>query len=410
MLDQRVAKLLLYSLFITLFPTQADHISHNLDRYGHEDLSRESYGTFTSPANPIQTIQRNREGPTPYPNIQFNQPRSNKTSATHRKIYLGLQHAKHYLQRNNLNLTVAQRGANLKNKALANTIKALLKWNQAFTPQAMSPHFHLKPLVQSSSNKSKFTGYYTPIISAQLTPNRHYRYPIYRSPSSWKRRLSRARINDGGLKNQGLEVAWTNDPIGLFYLQIQGSGIIQLPNGERKTLKFDGSNDKRFRSIARYMQNKGFIANNPSRTAIKQWFDRHPKQMKAILNINPRYIYFTLDDKPTITASGIPIVSGHTVAVDTRYIPFGAVILAEVPISNRLGQQIAYEWRILFPQDRGNAIRGPARMDIYTGVGESARLQANRFTGYGKAYLLLSKPMNNNPVTAGLDAPHIPSI
>ena len=122
--------------------------------------------------------------------------------------------------------------------------------------------------------------------------------------------------------------------------------------------------------------------------------------MADILNINPRFIYFTLNKGVVKTASGMPVVPGHTVAVDTNYIPFGSVILAEVPVINRLGQVIGNEWRVLLSQDRGAAIKGPARMDIYTGAGESARKMANKLTGYGRAYLILYKPQYEQTLTA----------
>jgi len=242
--------------------------------------------------------------------------------------------------------------------------------------------------------------YNTPIISAKLHKDYKYRYPIYRSPIATSHRLSRAQISAGALANKGLEIAWTNDPVGLFYVHIQGSGVLQLPNGEKKSLKFDGSNEKPFRSIAKYMQSRGLLRGNPSRNVIKKWLDQHPNSMQSIFNTNPRYIYFTLDEGSVKTASGIPAISGHTVAVDTKYIPFGAVILAEVPIINSWGKTVGNEWRILFSQDRGNAIKGPARLDIYTGVGEQARKMANNLTGYGKMYLLLNKSPFENSLAA----------
>ena len=91
------------------------------------------------------------------------------------------------------------------------------------------------------------------------------------------------------------------------------------------------------------------------------------------------------------TASGMKLVPGHTVAVDTSFIPFGAVLLAEVPRINAQGEIMDYEWRLLFPQDRGNAIRGNARLDFYTGTGELAKQWANKVTGLRQAYLLLDK-------------------
>jgi len=407
MLDQRVAKLLLCGVCLSLFPGHADH-SDSFDRYGYENIA--SGTSMWSGETQLSML----DAYTDYLNNYNNRPQNAPARIQSQKVRLGLQHASDYLQRNNLDLSVATSGVNLTNRELQQTVRSLLDWDADFTPDAMEGSFYLIDLLRGNTNKSKFTGYYTPIISAQLHSDEVYRYPIYSSPMYKQRQLSRTEITAGALANQGLEIAWTNDPLGLFYIQIQGSGIIELPNGETQSLKFDGSNEKPFISIAKYMQNNGLLNTNPSRKAIKQWLDANPSEMDNILNINPRYVYFSLNDDVIKTASGVPIIEGHTVAVDTNYIPFGSVILAEVPIINSLGQTVGNEWRVLFPQDRGNAIKGPGRMDIYTGVGESAREMANSLTGYGKAYLLLNKPQYNGGVTASLsniqNTPHIPTI
>ena len=404
MLNQHIAKLLFCGACLTLFPGHADYTSAGLDRYSYESIPQTSY----NPSSYFETTSDHFASAEAqlsmldiyggYPNNNFNTEPENKKPW---QIRLGLKNTISYLQQSNLKHKVATKGANVSNQQLANTAHSLLDWKGAYTPEAMQDSFYLKNLSQGKRDKSKFTGYYTPIISARLQPNAEYRHPIYRSPHSTKRRLPRAKIAMGALSGQGLEIAWTNDPVGLFYVHIQGSGIIQLANGERKSLKFDGSNERHFRSIAQQMKKRGLIASNPSRNAIKQWLESHPEKMDEILNINPRYIYFSLNkDSTTITASGTTIITGHTIAVDTNYIPFGAIILAEVPIINRQGQVIDHQWRLLFSQDRGNAIKGPARMDIYTGVGEIAREKANSLTGYGRAYLLLPKSHYDNAVTA----------
>jgi membrane-bound lytic murein transglycosylase A len=396
MLNQHMAILLLCGACLTLFSSHADYPSAGLDRYSYQNMAPEVYNATPQYFEPVSGDFPSSEPQLSmldiyggYPDHNFNPP---PKVTKPWQIRLGLSNAVSYLQRTNLKKRVASHGANVTNQQLVTTAHSLLNWNGSYTPEAMRNSFHLKRLHPDKQAKSKFTGYYTPIISAQLHPDKKYRYPIYRLPTSNQRQLSRAQIASGSLAGKGFEIAWTNDPVGLFYVQIQGSGILQLPNGKRKSLKFDGSNEKRFRSIARYMKNKGLLGSNPSRLAVKQWLDKHPEKMDEILNINPRYIYFRLNTDGKIrTASGAMVVTGHTVAVDTNYIPFGAVVLAEVPIINTLGHVVDHQWRLLFPQDRGDAIEGAGRMDIYTGIGEVAREKANSLTGYGRAYLLLPK-------------------
>ncbi len=393
MLDQHVAKILFCGVCIIPLFSHADYMTNKFDSET-DFLVREFAGAAFKYTTAEQDTSYNDLSNINEPPIYSNNYNryDKKSIKQSKKVRTGLKNAIDYLKRNNLNRTVAPYSINVSNRQLAETASALMNWQGGYSPEAMKNNFYLMELRHGNKSKSKFTGYYTPTVSAQLYPDAEYRFPIYRSPMSNKRFLSRKQIANGGLANKGLEIAWTNDPVGLFYLHIQGSGVLEFPNGQRKTLKYDGSNEKPFHSIARYMKNKRLISGNPSRNKIKKWLDRHPHERDNILNINPRFIYFTLNNGDVKTASGMPIVPGHTVAVDTKYIPFGSVILAEVPVTNIYGKEVDTEWRVLFSQDRGHAIKGPARMDIYTGAGESARQMANHLTGYGKAYLLLNKP------------------
>ena len=297
-----------------------------------------------------------------------------------------------YLRGQNPNRLVARRGANLPIHTLSSTLNTLLRWDGKLDPQELQHQFDLVPLATSEKQSTKFTGYYTPMVEASTQPVGDFIYPIYRSPMAGNlRRLSRSQISQGALKNKELEVAWTNDPIGLFYMQVQGSGILEYRTGLRMTLSFDGSNEKPFKSLAKYMQKMGYLQGNLGREAIQNWFDANPDYLQDAMNSNPRYVYFKPSKKDLITASGLPIVAGVSVAVDTDYIPFGSVLLAEVPIINSKGQRLGSEWKLLLPQDRGIAIKGPARMDIYTGKGETARINANRLTGLGRAFLLRNR-------------------
>ena len=298
----------------------------------------------------------------------------------------------HYLRSQNPDHRVAQRGVNLTIKTLSRTLDKLLHWNGQLDPHELQSQFDLIPLATSAQQKTKFTGYYTPIVKASTRPFGEFIYPIYRSPMAGSLRLlPREMINQGALNNKGLEIAWTNDPIGLFYMQVQGSGILEYRTGLRMTLSFDGSNEKPFRSLAKYMQKMGYLQGNLGREAIQNWFTANPGYLQQAMNSNPRYVFFKPSRKDLITASGLPIVEGVSVAVDTNYIPFGSVLLAEVPIINTKGRRLGSEWKLLLPQDRGVAIKGPARMDIYTGKGESARMVANRLTGLGRAFLLRNR-------------------
>lgn len=287
----------------------------------------------------------------------------------------------------------ANKGVNLSGRQLLDTARGVLRWLDS--QEGQTDRFELVNLSRFATNyansTAKFTGYYTPEIMARKYYSPEYRFPIYRKPTDARRTLARAEINNGALENGGYEIAWVKNPIDLYYIHMQGSGVLTFEDGERKTLQYVGSNGLSFKSIAVYMQQVGYLKSDLSRRAITEWFEQYPETMGEVFAHNPRYIYFNLRDEMALTASGIKPVPGHTVAVDTGFIPFGAVLLAEVPKIDQQGMVLGYEWRLLFPQDRGNAIRGHSRLDFYTGTGELARAWANKVTGLRQAYLLLDK-------------------
>ncbi len=283
----------------------------------------------------------------------------------------------------------ADKGVNLSSGQLLNTANGVLRWldNQ----QSLLDQFELVSLSHYTSNKTKFTGYYTPEIEARKHYSYEYRFPVYRDPMDNQRTFSRADINKGALEGRGLEIAWVRDAIDLFYIHMQGSGVLVFEDGARKVLRYSGSNGKHFKSIAKYMQSRGYLNGDLSRRAITAWLHQHPESISEVFAANPRYVYFSIGNEMASTASGMKLIPGHTVAVDTSFIPFGAVLLAEIPRIDNQGNILNYEWRLLFPQDRGNAIKGNSRLDFYTGTGEWARNWANQVTGLRRAYLLLDK-------------------
>lgn len=301
----------------------------------------------------------------------------------------GLNHQIRYLEKYPGYRKFAAKGIHLSGQQLLATAAGVLRWLDS--SESLSDRFELLNLSQYADSKAKFTGYYTPEIAASRHYSAEYPFPVYRLPDDEQQYLSRDAINRGALAGRGLELAWVKDPVDLFYIHMQGSGVLLFEDGERKVLQYAGSNGLPFKSIASYMQRKGYLKGDLSRRAITAWFQQHPETLGEVFAANPRYVFFRLSDEMASAASGMKLIPGHTVAVDTRFIPFGAVLLAEVPRVDAQGNVLNYEWRLLFPQDRGNAIKGKSRLDFYTGTGELARRWANRVTGLRRAYLLLDK-------------------
>lgn len=296
--------MLAISIPILLFGGNAKANSHLPEDFHllNDDRYRQSEMTAADFIDPIV--------PTPAPsyrNRSVDVPASTFTLSP--SLRAGLSHAARYLQRQNPNHTVARQGLNIPNRTLSQTLNQLLNWHGQLQPEALQQQFDLVPLTNKQSQHSKFTGYYTPIIKASAKPDARFRYPVYRSPMSAQlRHLSRSQINNGALKNKGLEVAWTNDPIGLFYMQVQGSGILEYPNGHKVSLQFDGSNKKRFSSLSKYMTQQGLLRGNPGRERIQKWLYANPQHLQHALNSNPRYVYFKPATSGVRTASGMPII------------------------------------------------------------------------------------------------------
>ncbi len=391
MLNRYVAGMLMAGLAITSIRAEylpQDYAEEPMSRYEQVEISdlwkKQGVGSNLESLSPVFSSPSS-----PQANCQELSILDSSCVVNNRATREGLSQQIRYLKKYPSHRRFANKGMNLSSGQLLNAANGVLRWldNQ----ESLSDRFELVNLSKYTRHKTKFTGYYTPEIDARKSRSYEYRFPIYRQPSDNRRTLSRAEINRGALDNSGLEIAWVRDPIDLFYIHIQGSGVLVFEQGERKVLQYSGSNDKHFKSIATYMQRQGYLNGDLSRRAITAWLQQHPESIAEVFAANPRYVYFSLGNKLASTASGMKLTPGHTVAVDTSFIPFGAVLLAEVPRIDHQGNVLDYEWRLLFTQDRGNAIKGNSRLDFYTGTGEWARNWANRVTGLRRTYLLLEK-------------------
>lgn len=286
-------------------------------------------------------------------------------------------------------------GSTIINKTLMETVQQLLNWQDDLLPEALAQQFDLIPVSSNKSNsKGHFTGYYTPILEGSRTRTAQFHVPVYRMPLGNVDHLSHAEIASGALANKGLEVAWVADPYLLYIAQVQGSAHIRFPDGTASTLDYSGDNGREFQSVSAYLSAKGYSSTIGKMTHenIDSWLNAHPDIMREALLSNPRYIFFRETQNLPQTASGNSVIPGHTIAVDSRYIPHGSVVLAELPRINNLGKRVeGTEWRLLFAQDHGRAIQGDGRFDLYTGVGGNAESAAYSVSGVHRAFLLVRK-------------------
>lgn len=275
---------------------------------------------------------------------------------------------------------------------LEQTVELLLSWQYA-KPSVLEGQLQAHQIWgEDKRGHSKFTGYYTPVIRVDRNKNNRYPYPIYERPKNWEGRLpSRKEIDQNNvLASMDLEIAYAKSKVDIYFMQLQGSGIVEYPNGALRYFAYDGTNRHSFRSVGAYLaRNKEFNIRDISVGGVKRFFRQNPSLVDDVLEINPSYTFFQAQDVAPQGAGGVPLTPFYSVAVDKRYIPLGSCMLAAMPIKDENNKVIRHEFHYLLAQDVGGAIRGTGHVDLYTGIGESGQKAATNLHHYGKIWLLL---------------------
>lgn len=235
-----------------------------------------------------------------------------------------------------------------------------------------------------------FTGYYEPVLQGSPTRTGRFQYPIYRRPPELRDGMTwhdRATIENGILRGRGLELAWLDDPVDVFFLHIQGSGRVQMPDGRVMRVGYAGRNGHAYRSIGAVLVARGALsADSLSAQSIAAWVRANPRAGAQVLNQNPSYIFFrklALDaDQGPIGAMGRSITPLRSVAVDPAFVPLGTPVWVEKSGADPLH-------RLMVAQDTGGAIKGAQRADIFYGTGRQAGLTAGQIKDGGRLVLLL---------------------
>lgn len=241
----------------------------------------------------------------------------------------------------------------------------------------------------------RMTGYFAPVLKVRKHRSEKYWYPIYSYPDGWEGPLpSRAQIDGAGaLEGRAEVVAWAQDPVDVYYLQLQGSGYATfVDTGEKYVLAFDGTNGHPYRSIEAWlMQREDLRVNNLSIAGIKRFLKQHPQLRDSVLFANPSYVFFRLRKGVIKGAGGVPLIEEISVAADPDYFPLGSVLLAWMPEYDRKGRLVGHKYTLLLPQDTGGAIRGAGHLDIFSGVGKSGERKASMRYHYGRVWVLLPR-------------------
>jgi len=257
------------------------------------------------------------------------------------------------------------------------------------------------------------TGYYEPVLAGSRSRSERFRYPVYGVPEDLvavdlesvnpdvkgmrlRGRLEGTRVVPYWTRGQieamnpfrAPVLAWVEDPVELFFLQIQGSGQIALATGERLRLGYGDQNGHPYRSMGRFLvDRKEMTLDQASMQGIKAWAAANPRKLREALDANPSYVFFReIPDGSSgpIGTLGTPLTGGYSIAVDARSVPLGApVFLATTwPLSTQPME------RLVAAQDTGGAIRGAVRADFYWGSGAEAGAQAGRMRQQGRMWIL----------------------
>jgi membrane-bound lytic murein transglycosylase A len=248
-----------------------------------------------------------------------------------------------------------------------------------------------------------FTGYYQPVIEGSLVPTTEYRYPIYSVPADLivtAPYYSRHEIDAlGSLRGRGYEIAWVRDPIELFFLHIQGSGILQLEDGRRLFIGYAGQNGRPYRSIGRLLIDQEKIPREDmSMQRLRRYLLDYPEERDDIFFYNESYVFFRFLEEGPLGNIEVPLTPGRSIATDARLFPKGALafVFTQTPVLDADGRLVAWQpvSRFVLNQDTGGAIRGLQRADLYFGTGDEAGAQAGYMNRPGKLYFLsLKGPM-----------------
>ena len=247
-------------------------------------------------------------------------------------------------------------------------------------------------LVKNNQKESGlFTGYYELELKGSLTKHGKFIYPIYAKPDDLKPKqkyYSRKEIEAGKLAGRGLEIAYTDDLVRLFFLHVQGSGAVRLEDGSLLQITYDGQNGHKYYPIGRYLRHVEKIDKGKLNAEFMiNYLSKYEFKAKQILDYNNSYVFFKINSKKSpIGAAGIDLTEERSLAIDRKFIPLGSLLWLE---TNYPDSNYSKFNKLMIAQDTGGAIKGPIRGDIYFGHGQRAEQYAYHMQNKGRYYMLL---------------------
>lgn len=266
-----------------------------------------------------------------------------------------------------------------------------------------------------------FTGYYEPHLSGDWEQGDTYQTPLHARPddlvmvnlgafrphlkgeriagrvvdSRLKPYEDRQAIVDGKWPHKDQVIAWVDSPVDAFFLQIQGSGIVEMKDGSRVRVGYAGQNGHPYYAIGRALIEEGALTKETvSMQSIRAWLENNPARADEIMNRNPSYVFFRLlKGEGPIGGEGVALTAGRSLAVDRTLIPYGAPLWLETIAPAGKGEDPVLFHRLMIAQDTGGAIRGPVRGDVFWGHGSEAEWAAGHMNAEGRYWILLPRTL-----------------
>ena len=265
-------------------------------------------------------------------------------------------------------------------------------------------NFELKR-VEPNSQRSMLTGYYEPLLYGSLKKTERFKYPVYGKP---KDLVTIVGENDKKMRGRSVKgkmlpyftreeitkrkldaeiLCYVDDKIDLFFMEVQGSGRVELDDGRVIFIGYADSNGHSYKSLGREMINRGIFASveEVSLQSIRAWLDKNPSKIDELLNTNPSYVFFRKMEQKATGSLGLVLTPERSIAVDRSFIPLGSLVAIK-------SESAVYSvHKFVFAQDTGGAIKGPNRADMFMGYGERAKWIAGELKAPLEVWVMVPK-------------------
>ena len=265
-----------------------------------------------------------------------------------------------------------------------------------------------------------FTGYYETEVDGSRFPSDEYTIPIYAAPAETVRKrqskvfsdLDRTKIEDGALAGKDLEICYVKNPVDAFFAQIQGSTRVKLDTGKLLRLNYVASNGQPYTPVGKFLIDRGIVSKEDmTMDKIREFMESNPDEGKELRRKNRSFVFFQETSlgaqDECVGAQGVTLTPGRSLAVDKHVHVYGTPIWVDAALPIDSEKPETKFQRLLFAQDTGSAIVGPARADIYFGHGEEVSHVAGRIKQFGKFVMLVpqSVAVRGSTIVAAMDVP-----